>query len=38
MAEQFENDVQIAEVITDEKNINKEALEHIESMGKGEEE
>lgn len=38
MAEVFEDGVVIADVITDEKDINQEALDHINEMGKGEEE
>lgn len=38
MAEVFEEGVVIADVVTDEKDINKEALEHLETMGKGDEE
>ena len=36
--EVFEEGVAIAGVIADEKNINQEALEHLETMGKGDEE
>lgn len=36
--EVFEEGVVIAGVIADEKNINQEALEHLETMGKGDEE
>lgn len=35
--EVFEEGVKIAEVVTDVKNINKEALEHLNEMGKGDE-
>ena len=36
--EVFEEGVVIADVVTDEKNINQEALDHLETMGKGDEE
>lgn len=36
MAEVFEEGVVIADVVTDEKNINQEVLDHISEMGKGE--
>lgn len=36
--EVFEEGVVIAEVVTDEENINKEALDHLNEMGKGDEE
>ena len=36
--EVFEEGVVIAEVVTDESNINQEALDHINEMGKGDEE
>ena len=36
--ELFEEGVVIAGVIADEKDINQEALEHLETMGKGDEE
>lgn len=38
MAEVFEEGVVIADVVTDEKDINKEAMGHLEAMGKGDEE
>lgn len=38
MAEVFEEGVVIADVVTDEKDINKEAMDHLESMGKGDKE
>lgn len=38
MAEVFEEGVVIADVVNEEKNINHEALEHVEAMGKGDEE
>lgn len=38
MAEVFEEGVVIANVVTDEKDINQEALDHLNEMGKGEEE
>ena len=38
MAEVFEEGVVIVDVVTDEKDINKEAIEHVETMGKGDEE
>lgn len=38
MAEVFEEGVVIAEVVTDEKDINQEALDHLNEMGKGDEE
>lgn len=36
--EVFEEGVVIADVITDEKDINQEALDHLNEMGKGDEE
>lgn len=36
--EVFEEGVVIADVVTDEKDINQEALDHLETMGKGDEE
>lgn len=36
--ETFEEGVQIAPVVTDVKDANKEALEHLNEMGKGDEE
>lgn len=36
--EVFEEGIVIAEVVTDEANINQEALDHIKEMGKGDEE
>ena len=36
--EVFEEGVVIAGVVTDEKDINQEALDHLETMGKGDEE
>ena len=38
MAEVFEEGVVIADVVTDEKDINQEALDHLNEMGKGDEE
>ena len=38
MAEVFEEGVVIADVVTDEKDINKEAMDHLEAMGKGDKE
>lgn len=38
MAEVFEEGVVIANVVTDEKDINQEALDHLNEMGKGDEE
>ena len=38
MAEVFEEGVVIADVVTNEKDINKEAMDHLEAMGKGDEE
>lgn len=38
MAEVFEEGVAIADVVTDEKDINQEALDHLNEMGKGGEE
>ena len=35
--ETFENGVQTAPVVTDVKGVNKEALEHLNEMGKGDE-
>ena len=34
----FEEGVQTAPVVTDVKDVNKEALEHLNEMGKGDEE
>lgn len=36
--EVFEEGVVIADVVTDEKDINQEALDHLNEMGKGDEE
>ena len=36
--EVFEEGVVIANVVTDEKDINQEALDHLNEMGKGDEE
>lgn len=36
--ELFEEGVVIADVVTDEKDINQEALDHLNEMGKGDEE
>ena len=36
--EVFEEGVVITDVVTDEKDINQEALDHLETMGKGDEE
>ena len=36
--ETFEDGVQTAPVVTDVKDVNKEALEHLNEMGKGDEE
>ena len=38
MAEVFEEGVVIADVVTDEKNINQETLDHRNEMGNGDEE
>lgn len=38
MVEVFEDGVVIADVVTDEKDINQEALDHLNEMGKGDEE
>ena len=38
MEEVFEEGVVIANVVTDEKDINQEALDHLNEMGKGDEE
>lgn len=38
MAEVFEEGVVIADVVTDEKDTNQEALDHLNEMGKGDEE
>lgn len=38
MAEVFEEGVVIADVVADEKDINQEALDHLNEMGKGDEE
>lgn len=35
--ETFEEGVQTAPVVTDIKDVNKEALEHFDTMGKGDE-
>lgn len=35
--ETFEEGVQTAPVVTDVKDVNKEALEHLNEMGKGDE-
>ena len=36
--ETFEDGVKIVDVVTDVKDVNKEALEHLNEMGKGDEE
>lgn len=36
--EVFEEGVVIADVVTDEENINQEVLDHLNEMGKGDEE
>ena len=38
MAEVFEEGVVIADVVTEEENINQEVLDHLNEMGKGDEE
>ena len=35
--ETFEDGVKIVDVVTDVKDVNKEALEHFDTMGKGDE-